>query len=247
MSETMNIKKEETIFFPGCALQELAPSLCDAVFEWLQEQGIATSQRFHCCGLPFKLQGNDEVFLTHISELYQLFETQKIQKIVTACPSCYRAFNYANQQLEQTFTIEVLPAILAQAGMRIADKVPANAILTIHDSCPDRKALIFADAVRELAEDVPLVEMKHTREKTMCCGVGEPFYHADIEIQKRQIDRRCQEALDVGATHIMSACVNCTAALDRSNTTMQNVHYLELLFEGTIQQNPTDDPDGNVS
>lgn len=223
------------IFFPGCALQQIAPELSEAAFEWLAAKGFATDQMLDCCGLPLKFEGKNDSFDQHTADLFTEFAEQGVSQIVVACPSCYRVLRTIAEELEQAPTILHLAKLMADEGLRIDPAlVPDNAVFAVHDSCPDRQYQIAAEAVREIASDLNLVEMQHSRKRTMCCGIGEPFFGADHDVQIRQVNKRGKEAADAGATHILNACVNCTLAFTLGDKQAESVHYLELLFAVAI-------------
>lgn len=229
-------------------MRELAPALSDAAYSWLHERGLVSDQWIHCCGLPLKFGGQDDSFQAHTKALYEEMLEGEIDEVVTACPSCYRTLSLFSETYGSAPKVTHLSELMVAEGMRISpDMIPEGAVCAIHDSCPDRKTQITARAVREIARDIPLVEMKHSRERTMCCGIGEPFFGADQEVQIRQVNRRSQEAVDAGATHILNACVNCTLAFTLGDAPVESVHYLELLLGETIPRNVYRDTHGDLS
>lgn len=224
-----------TGFFPGCALRTLAPSLSNSVFDWLESEQIASIQLMDCCGMPLKCEGHTDSFLQHGHALIDSIEAQKIESLVVVCPSCYRNLKDMIQEMSKNISVISLASILVEKKRYVQQhQLSEDAVVAIHDVCPDRKEQHFAEQMRILLKDVSCVEMEHNRSQTMCCGIGYPFYKSDWETKQAQILRRRKEAQEVGATHIVSPCVNCSVALSMGSGPLQSVHYLELLFGESI-------------
>jgi len=223
--------ESHTAFFPGCALHVLAPELSRKVFDWLQEKRYATQQVLKCCGMPQFYEKSVGAFSKQVDSVFEVFARQRIDRVVVACPNCYRCLSDESAKTERQVEVVALSSLLVQEGVIVDPRsLPVDSIVTIHDACPDREEQRFAEDLRSLARELAVVEMKHSGRKTMCCGIGGPFYGESWEVKERQIDRRRNEAFDVRATHIISPCVNCAVALGKGAGSLTSTHYLELIF-----------------
>jgi len=228
--EVSHERGHETLFFPGCALRIQTPELCQLSFEWLKERGLAQSQSDACCGQPLVYQRKQEAFTKKGERLFQDLNGQGISRIITACPNCFYALDTLRQKEEAFFDILAFPEVLVDEGVVFSSEVFLDAHFTVHDSCPDRQAQVFGSALRALGENLSLVEMKHNREKGLCCGIGDVFYRASRTVQEEQTDRRIGEAENAQATHLLCGCINCALAFHQRIPDVKIVHYLELLF-----------------
>jgi Fe-S oxidoreductase len=63
---------------------------------------------------------------------------------------------------------------------------------------------------------VKLVEMKMTRDESLCCGGGGGRMFAEVEQEQRLSDMRIGQALEVGAEVLTTACPWCYQMLKNS-------------------------------
>jgi len=110
--------------------------------------------------------------------------------------------------------------------------------VTYHDPCDlGRKEGIF-DAPRRVLSAIPgleLVEMRDNRANSHCCGGGgnlEPF---DAALSHSVSDRRLEQAQEVEAQVIASACQQCertlTEAARRNRVRVKVVDIAELALQ----------------
>jgi fumarate reductase (CoM/CoB) subunit B len=225
----------KSLFFPGCTLAAYAPELTMAVFDYLVETGEADGMTALCCGNPLRGIGLARRYARYSRLLAGRFERQGIDRVVVACPNCY----YALQEMQEDgiipagIDIACLPEVLADRGMRIADGLPDSLVesFAVHDSCPDRKDLRFARAVRRLLPEKSLVcEMRHVGTNVICCGSGGmvSFYDPAACVARRE--RRLAEFDESGADCLVTECISCSNSMRRGDASAPAFHYLELLF-----------------
>jgi Fe-S oxidoreductase len=88
--------------------------------------------------------------------------------------------------------------------------------IAYHDPCHlGRHAKVF-DPPRNILKAIPgvqIVEMRHERDDSQCCGAGGGFKSAFNDMAESIAARRVQEAVDAGAELIVTACPFCQVNL----------------------------------
>lgn len=243
-------KECESVFFPGCSLINYALPLVQAVYDTLKQSDCVQGISLLCCGkiLSYEPNGN---------ELRPRFEQQLrdhlvqagVKRMVAACPNCVTALRNACAADPATANIEIvaLPQELARLGYRIDPGVAqallggedGQAAVCPHDSCPDRKIGEFAAGVRTLAENIPVVEAAHNREKSTCCGSLARAAGNEAAAEKAA-QLRGKESVEAGASAIMTSCMSCVFQLTMAQHQLPALHYLELLYNWRIDWAHTD-------
>ena len=198
------------------------------------------------------------------AELIEQVSARGTRRIVAACPNCVLALRGALARDERTQGVEIvaLPLLLAQMGYRIdagiaretlnrelawrhpdwydeggnpteACEAPEKLLFMPHDSCPDKKTGEFADGLRALMPEELLVEGEKVRKRSVCCG-SLARAAGKTELADSQAREHGQDASDLGASAIVTACVSCTFQLMMAQREVPVFHYLELLFNWRI-------------
>ncbi|WP_165171808.1 heterodisulfide reductase-related iron-sulfur binding cluster [Adlercreutzia sp. ZJ242] len=231
----------ETLFFPGCSFINYAMPLVAAVYDTLKAGGAVDGISLLCCGkiLSYEPDGG-EVRAGFEAQLRDHLAGSGITRIVAACPNCVTALRQALEGDARVEGIEIvaLPQVLADLGYRIdrdtvAEQVKGDAsapvLLCTHDSCPDRATGEFADGLRALLPEGLYAEPEHARSRSLCCG-SLPRAAGKLEAADKCARRNGEEALAVGADAIVTACMSCTFQLNMAQSSVQVVHFLELLY-----------------
>ena len=238
-----------SLFFPGCSLINYGLPLVAAIFDTLQQQGIADGVSFLCCGkiLSYEPDGEEKRASFEEQLIDRLLETD-ITRIVAACPNCVKALREAFAKDGRLATagrdiqVVALPAELARVGYRIDAGVAAQLVkgsadeavlLCTHDSCPDRDFGEFADGLRALLPEALWVDPAHARKRSLCCG-SLPRAAGKFDAADKLAHRNGEEAVEVGADAIVTACVSCAFQLTYCQPHVQVVNYLELLYSWRI-------------
>ena len=238
-----------SLFFPGCSFINYALPLVRSVYDLLLSAGEVDGISLLCCGKILEYEGDggraraafEEQFRAHIAQT-------DIRRIVAACPNCVFALRKLLSADEATAEVEVvpLPRVLADLGYRIDAQDAAAFVKSTNgmeeaegivfcpkDSCPDRSAGEFADALRDLMADTAIVEPKFARKRSYCCG-SRPRAAGHYDLGDKQARRHGTHAREVGANALVTACVSCAFSLWGSGCEVPVHHYLELLFNWPI-------------
>ncbi len=234
-----------SLFFPGCSLINYAMPLASSAYETLTEAGCVDGISLLCCGRILSYEpGGDDIRASFEDQLCDRLAQTDIVRIVTACPNCFKALGNALSEDERTSRIEIvaLPRVLAELGCRIdrdgaallmKGDATAPLLLCTHDSCPDRKVGEFARGLRALMPEGLCVDPEHCFEHSLCCG-SLARAAGKTEAADDFARRNGQEALDVGADAIVTACMSCVFQLSMAQSAVPAVHFLELLYSRRI-------------
>jgi len=210
-----------TIFFPGCTFTGTRAKRTQEIFTWLKKEIPDMGMVLDCCTKPSHDLGRDDFFKKKFSALEDFLVRHGVQTIITVCPNCYKVFSKYSRRLTTRSVYEVL----AQKGMGAEDKISGS--VTIHDPCVARFETHIHTSVRQLIKDTGLdiQEMKHNREKTICCGEGGSVFPVKPGLAANWKAIRKKEA---GGKRIITYCAGCSAFLGKA---VQTDHLLDLLFE----------------
>jgi len=216
--------KAEVLYFVGCT----------AAYDTnVEEVGINTVNIFDAAGADFGFLGNKEkccgsvllrmgdasTFKRLCRENTEQFNDLGIKTLVTSCAGCLKTIKedypkHAKLNFEVKHTLEYVVDLIKAGRLKLTQ--PLNMKITYHDPCHlGRHAGIF-DAPRELISLIPgveLVEMERNRENARCCGAGGGLKSGYPDMQNQIAQKRVADALQTGATELVSACPFCYQGL----------------------------------
>lgn len=235
----------KSIFFPGCSYINYAMPLVAAVYETLSQHDAVDGISLLCCGkiLSYEPDG-DDVRSAFESQLRDHVHEAGIERIICACPNCVRALREALAEDPRTKEVDVvaLPVLLADIGYRLDQGIvndmilgsqERDAILCVHDSCPDREVGEFARGIRAMMPDSMWVDPKHCRSKSVCCG-SLPRAAGKIEAADKCANLNGEESVEAGADSIVTSCMSCAFQLNMAQAHIQCVTFLELMYSWRV-------------
>ena len=224
-------------YYPGCVdyldqemvfshVNEGEMNLGDATtsaFTIFDEIGVDVSYLgrdfLKCCGHDQKWQGLTEVF-----DKLKAYNQKKIQQsgidtLVSSCAECFRTFarDYELEDVKVMHTTE----FLIEQGFDMSLKVEEETTVTYHDPCRLGRQMGIYEEPRELiqsVEGVSIVEMEHSGEDAMCCGVSSMM--SCNENARALRVARMEEIKSTGADTMLTSCPKCVS------------HFECLKFEG---------------
>lgn len=224
--ESLEKKSFKYAFFPGCAMTCYSPKATVKAYKKLREKlddvGIVDS----CCGKPLNDMGLSERASKWLLELETRLKEHGCTVIITACPMCYYYMQSAFQNKFEILTIyEVLEDVIKEG---LAD---FNFKVAIHDSCPDRFKSVFATRVRGFFKKDQIVEMSHSKEKSICCGAGGSVSCADPNLAVMASKTIAKEFLETGADLMVVYCYTCAQVFWASQPSIKTKHILDLALK----------------
>ena len=172
-----------------------------------------------CCGHDQKWQGLDEVFEKLKSYNQKKLDESGIDTLVTSCAECFKTFamDYELEDMKVMHTTEYL----IENGFDMNLQSEEELTVTYHDPCRLGRQMNIYDEPRELVqavEGVDLVEMEHTKEDGLCCGVSSMM--SCNENSRSLRIQRFDEVKATGADIMLTSCPKCVS------------HFECLKFEG---------------
>lgn len=214
-------------FFPGCAMSCFSPDATLQVYGKLKEKLNDVGFINLCCGKPLNDLGLTERTSIWLQKLEKLLKKHGSLEIITACPSCYY---FMRSKLNGGFKLTTLYEVIGD--MLKKELKSLNGFnLTVHDSCPDRFEGIFAKNVRKLFENSKIVEMKHNKERTLCCGQGGLVSCADSNLPIFVSDLRAEEFSETNAKFMVVYCYACAQTFWSLQPSIETKHVLDLALK----------------
>ncbi len=210
----------DTVFFPGCSLTGSRPKQTLQAFEILQQRVPHAGIVLDCCTKPSHDLGREDYFHAMFGEMKQYLLQQGVKRVLVACPNCEQVFRKYAAELETRTIYEFLDS----AELPVTSTVSAT--VNVHDPCVSRFSGNVHSAVRSLAEKkgLQIVETKHSRETTICCGEGGAVGCIAPDLAQGWSKQRGEEA---GGNHTLTYCAGCAHNLSGQGPTS---HILDVLF-----------------
>jgi len=211
-----------TIFFPGCALPGTRPAATLAVYEKLKEAIPTLGLVMDCCTKPSHDLGRQQHFLEMFGEMTAWLEAHGVQRILVACPNCYKVFSEYAAQFQTETVYEALAGIIPDCTSVGYSSAP----VTIHDPCVVRFASAPQAAVRTLIAGAGCTteEMSHTRTTALCCGEGGTVGAVAPDLANDWGERRVVEA---AGRQVITYCAGCANHLGKR---LKVSHLLDVIF-----------------
>jgi len=220
----INKAKSGVLYFVGCTgsydvnVEEVAINTVNILNHANIDFGILGNKE-RCCGSVLLRMGDCESYEKIAKENIEQFNSLGITTFVTSCAGClktvrgdYAKIGKLNFKIQHT--LEYVVDLIKTGKLKLKNNV--NLKVTYHDPCHlGRHSGVF-DAPRELLSLIPgieLVEMERTRENSRCCGAGGGLKSGYPDMQNQISQKRVAEALQTGATELVSACPFCYQGL----------------------------------
>ena len=190
------------------------------IFEEMGEDVTYLGRDFlKCCGHDQKWQGMTEVFEKLKSYNQKKLGESGIETLVTSCAECFRTFamDYELDDMKVMHTTE----FLVEKGFDMSLKTDDELTVTYHDPCRLGRQMNIYEEPRDLVnsvQGVSMVEMEHTGEDALCCGVSSMM--SCNENSRALRIQRFDEVKATGADIMLTSCPKCVA------------HFECLKFEG---------------
>ncbi len=200
----------------------------DAAFSLFDQVGADVAylgrDLLKCCGHDQKWQGMTEVYEKLKAYNEKKISASGLETLVTSCAECFRTFA---RDYELDLKVMHTTEFLSEAGLDIKSTLQDPIKVTYHDPCRLGRQMGVYDTPRDLVRNVDgveLVEMEHSREEAMCCGVSS-MMSCNEDSRALRVSR-FEEVRQTGAEVMLTSCPKCVS------------HFECLKFEG--------DPDHDI-
>ncbi|GAB4338810.1 MAG: (Fe-S)-binding protein [Candidatus Abyssubacteria bacterium] len=212
-----DVEHHDIVLFLGCH-ELIFPSAMRATRDILCGMGLdfvaVGGGKNLCCGAVHLNTADIETAHEMCKNLVESLERFRPRTVLFTCPTCVYVVRkaLAKRPPEPSPTYQHLSNFLADRLDTISFTARLNTQFTIQDPCFTARGLGDYDSPRKVLSaiaGVRLVEMKHNRENTLCCGasaLGNP------EVARAFIHNRLQEARNAGADAVVNLCAGCQLA-----------------------------------
>ncbi len=223
-------KKADIVYFVGCVTsyheyQTLLNALKILTSAKIDFTTLGTDEM--CCGAINTMSGQWSNF-KDIAE-YNLKQIKKrgATKVITGCPGCYRAIKkykkFADFKFELLHITELIAKAIEDGKLKFTKEFnEKNLPIIYHDPCElgrisEYEGRGIFDAPRYILKNIPgineILEFPNNRMDSICCGGGGGLKAVNYDLTTDITIRKINEAYDLGAKTIVSACPNCKGSI----------------------------------
>jgi Fe-S oxidoreductase len=228
----------EMLYFSCCvpAYDPKMGSVAKATARILKETGAnfgILGSKEACCGESVRKAGNYEVFEKLAMSNIDAFRESGVKQIVASSPHCYDTFKNEYPPLGGDFKVVHLAQYLARLvdEGRLAYKKPFPKKVVYHDPCYLGRHSGIYDEPRKVLSSIPgltLMDEMNGRENSLCCGGGGARIWMETKKGERFSDILVEQALELGAEVLATACPYCILNFKDSVLTMGRADVLEV-------------------
>jgi Fe-S oxidoreductase len=216
----------DVIYWIGCCTtfdptkQTIASSICTLLEKTGLSFGVLGSDE-HCCGDPARVLGQEHLFQQMASTQIEAIKSRKFRVLLVSCPHCFNVLKNEYRYLGGDFNVVHHTEFLHEAlwsGL-LRPEMGFKGKYVYHDPCYLGRYQKIYQAPREVIKSIPgveLLEMKNSKEKSLCCGGGGGHYWMDLHGGERINTLRVKQAVEVGANNIVTGCAYCKQMLEDS-------------------------------
>ncbi|HOX46810.1 MAG TPA: (Fe-S)-binding protein [Myxococcota bacterium] len=232
-------EKCDVIYWIGCCTtfdptkQRIAQDLCRLLQRCGIEFGVI-GQDESCCGDPARVLGQEALFQEIAKKQIAELKKREFQVLLVSCPHCYNTLKNEYSQFGADFNVvhhsEFLHEMLWSGTLQPVQGEQEKTVY--HDPCYLGRYQRIFDAPRQVLKAVPgmnLVEMKQSRDVSLCCGGGGGHYWMDLKKGERINNLRVKQAEEAGAARIVTSCSYCMQMLNDSVKAMDLDEKIEVI------------------
>jgi Fe-S oxidoreductase len=222
--QAFDAAQHEYLLYIGCtsSYDRRAQNVARSLLSVLEAAGVSfgvLGDEEPCCGEAVLSMGHAPYFDEVAEKATAIFEKHGVKKIIAVSPHCYDVFRNHYEGLKGKIEVHHYTQLLAElvAEGRLELNSAPGLKATFHDPCLLGRGNGEYQAPRQVLSAIPeieLVEMAHTEIDSLCCGGGGGRMWMETEAGERFSDLRVQEAVDAGASVVVTACPSCIACLE---------------------------------
>jgi len=228
----------EILYFPGCYLSydQRLKKVAKATAKVLKAAGVdfgILGDKESCCGESIRKTGDEDVFRRLAKENIKNFIDAGVKKILVSSPHCYHTFKNEYPEFMVNFEVvhitQYLLELIKEGRLEIKEEFRKK--ITYHDPCYLGRHNGIYDEPRQVLGSVPgleLSEMPDCLEASLCCGGGGGRIWMETPKGERFSDIRLQQAMDLEAEILVTACPYCITNFEDSRLTLENGESVEV-------------------
>jgi Fe-S oxidoreductase len=207
-----NPKSAEVVLFAGCNATGMMHTFVEtmAILDKMGIDYVALSGDELCCGTSAMLWGDLDAAQAMGEELVSNIAAFSPKKAVHLCTGCHvMCWAMLPRFIPVPFQSYELTQFLVENIDRIPFQQRIDKAVAVHDACSLARLGTFENP-RKLLQAIPgvsLVELKHNRADSLCCGGATNTWRPDISEPLRRAP--LQEAEAAGAQILATTCTGC--------------------------------------
>jgi len=197
------------------------------------EFGILGSKEL-CCGESVRKAGNETLFKHLARENIKIFIENGVRRVLFSSPHCYHTFKNEYPEFRVNFEVfhisQYLFELIREGRLQFSRAYPKR--VTYHDPCYLGRHNGIYEEPREVLKKIPgleLIEMAESRAESLCCGMGGGRVWMETAKGERFSDLRLQQAIEVGAEVLVTACPYCISQFEDSKLTLKEAEGLQIM------------------
>jgi Fe-S oxidoreductase len=234
----MYTETSEVLYFSCCvpAYDQNVRNVAVATTRILKETGAnfgVLGNKESCCGESVRKAGNNDVFEKCAHSNIEAFRAAGVQEVVVTSPHCYATFinDYPalGSDIRAVHLVQYLAKLLSQRKLTFKKEYSKKVVY--HDPCYLGRHSGIYDEPRNILKSIPgltLMDEVDSRENSLCCGGGGARIWMETKIGERFSDILVQQAADMGADVLATACPYCILNFRDSVLTLGKQDVLEI-------------------
>jgi Fe-S oxidoreductase len=213
--------------------QKIARSIVKALKAAGVSFGIIGNEE-SCCGESIRKVGDQELFQKLAESNIALYKSKGVKKIITTSPHCLVTFKNEYPEFGGEFEVfhysEILSQKLADGNLKLSGD-PVGAV-AMHDPCYLGRHSGLYEEPRNLISSLPgaeLKELSRNQKNSVCCGGGGGRVWMETKAGERFAELRIAEAVESGASTLVTACPYCITMLEDSCNVMGKSDVLKVM------------------
>ena len=228
----------EILYFPGCypsydpRLKKVAVATANILNLAGVDFGILGSKE-NCCGESIRKTGDEELFKRLAKENIKTFIDNGVKIILVSSPHCYHTFKNEYPEFMVNFEVvhisQFLFELINEGKIEFTKEYGKK--VTYHDPCYLGRHNGIYDEPRKALNKIPgleLIEMPESRVDSLCCGGGGGRIWMETPKGERFSDLRLEQAIEVGAEVLVTACPYCITNFEDSRLTLEDSEATEI-------------------
>ncbi len=228
----------EILYFPGCYLcyDPRLKKVARATARILNKAGVdfgILGSKENCCGESIRKTGDEELFKRLARDNIKTFIDAGVRKILVSSPHCYHTFKNEYPEFKVNFEVvhitQYLFELINEGRLELTGEYGKK--VTYHDPCYLGRHNGIYDQPRQALKQIAgleLAEMPDALEDSLCCGGGGGRIWMETVKGERFSDLRLQQAVEVGAEALVTACPYCITHFEESRLTLGDSESLEI-------------------
>jgi heterodisulfide reductase subunit D len=212
-------EKARVIYFVGCVaslfpMTKKIPLTFVQILQNAEVDFTLLGGEEWCCGFPLIAAGMEEKAQSLIKHNLMKVKEKGAKKIIFSCPSCYHTWlEYKESDIEIFHSTQYIYQLINEGRITFKEN---KVKITYHDPCDLGRASGIYEIPRNILKTIPgveLIEMKNTKDQSVCCGGGGNLEMIDPELSSALALSKIEEIRATGAEIVVTACQQCVRTI----------------------------------